>query len=42
MCLFEVTVAHGLASSVAAVSSDALIPRPLAASSGTVCTRTSV
>jgi len=35
MGLFEPAVAHGLAPSAAAASSDALIPKPLAASSGT-------
>ena len=35
MGLFEPAVAHGLAPSAAAASSDALVPKPLAASSGT-------
>ena len=35
VCVFEAVVAHGLAPSASAASSDALIPKPLAASSGT-------
>ena len=35
MCVCEVAVAHGLAPSTPAAASDALRPKPLAASSGT-------